>query len=439
MDPLGLAYVSTTYNSLLSFGGEAVNSYEFRKLIFHPSIQKYKPKIIMGGAGVWQIKDAGVQEEFGIKTLFQGEAERELISIVKKLLNNEKAPKYYISKQPDYKKIPLIRYPATYGIVEITRGCGRGCKFCSPTMRKKYSFPISHIMKEVATTVKFGCKMIFPNSEDIFLYKSYNGFKPNRNQIIKLFKAITSYPGVELIHLSHSSLAPIIYDPKILEELSPMLLEKTNRELNGKKFVTVEVGVETGSVRLMQKYMRGKALPFSVDRWPELVCQGIGIMNDNDWYPLCTIMAGMPDEQEEDIIATLNLIDDLKGAKMFYTPVLFIPLKEAILHNAHRASLKNFNQYHWDFITTCWRRNMDIWTDQKADWFMKFMILSTLLYYRFKHGPETTRSLLNLAGFSGLNVNLRLDKKCEPELCMDDHSHSRLEKFQSSSEPPKLN
>ncbi|WP_455392747.1 B12-binding domain-containing radical SAM protein [[Eubacterium] cellulosolvens] len=425
MDPLGLAYVSTTYNSLLSFGGEAVNSYEFKKLLAHPAIKRYKPKIIVGGSGVWQIHDAGFQETFEITTLFQGEAERDLIPLVRKMVRDEKVPKYVISKKPDYKNIPFIKHAGTYGTVEITRGCGRGCQFCSPTMRKKHSFPISHIMKEVEITVNNGCKMIFPNSEDIFLYKSNPGFKPNRDQIVKLFKAICSYPGIELIHLSHASLAPIIYDPKILEELSPLLLEKTKRRLRGKRFVTVEVGVETGSVRLMQKYMKGKALPYSVDRWPELVCEGIGIMNDNDWYPLCTIMAGMPDESEKDVLATLELIDDLKGYKLFYTPVLFIPLKEAMLHDAHRASLKNFNKLHWEFITTSWRRNIDIWSDQKWDWFVKITVLSTLLYYRLKHGPNTTRSLLNLAGFPGFNLNLRPDKKCEPGLCEDEPEHFR--------------
>lgn len=419
MDPLGLAYVSTTYNSLLSFGGEAVNSHEFKKLLAHPAIQKYKPKILLGGSGVWQIKDAGMQDHFNITTLFQGEAERDLIPLVKKIMNNENVPKYFVSKKPDYKKIPMIKHAATYGTIEITRGCGRGCQFCSPTMRKKYSFPISHIMKEVEITVKNGCKMIFPNSEDIFLYKSNPGFKPNREEITKLFKAISTYPGVEFIHLSHASLAPIIYDPKILENITPYLIDKTKRRLRGKKYVTVEVGVETGSVRLMKKYMKGKALPFTVDKWPELVAQGIGIMNDHDWYPLCTIMAGMPNEKEEDVLATLELIDDLKGLRLFYTPVLFIPLKEAILHDAHRASLKNFNKLHWDFITTSWRRNIEIWSDQKWDWFVKLTVLTTLLYYRFKHGPDTTRSLLNLAGFPGINVNTRPEKKCDPGFCMD--------------------
>ncbi len=419
MDPLGLAYVSTTYNSILSFGGEALNAHEFNILMNHPALLKYKPRVIVGGSGVWQIKDADMQKKYRIDLLFQGEAENDLIPLVKKILNGEQVPSYFVSRQPDYKKIPLIKHAATYGTVEITRGCGRGCQFCSPTMRKKYSFPISHIMKEVKATIKSGSKMIFPNSEDIFLYKSHPGFKPNREEIVKLFKAICSYPGVDLVHLSHASLAPIIYDPKILEELTPILIEKTDRDLNGKRFVTVEVGVETGSVRLMKKYMRGKALPYKVDNWPKLVYEGIANMNDNDWYPLCTIMVGMPDEKEEDVQATLELLDDLKDLTLFYTPVLFIPLKEAILHDAHRASLEYLNELHWEFITTSWRRNIDTWADQKQDWFVKMTVLTTFLYYRYKHGPVSTKSLLNLTGFPGFNVSTRTEKACNPELCLE--------------------
>ena len=49
MDPMGLAYVSTTYNSLIGFGGEALNASEFERLVDHPSIQQYKPKVVVGG------------------------------------------------------------------------------------------------------------------------------------------------------------------------------------------------------------------------------------------------------------------------------------------------------------------------------------------------------------------------------------------------------
>jgi radical SAM superfamily enzyme YgiQ (UPF0313 family) len=423
MDPMGLAYVSTTYNSLIGFGGEALNASEFEKLITHPAIQKYKPKIIVGGAGSWQINEAGTQKKWGIDVLFQGEGEEDLVGVFKKMMNNEPVPSYYVAQKPNRKNIPPIKHAACYGMVEITRGCGRGCQFCTPTNRTKYSFPLEYIMKEVKTNINGGTSTIFTVTEDIFLYKSKPGFIPNREAIVKLYKSITSYPGVEHILLSHASLAPVIYDRKLLEELSPILLEKTRwtPELNKsypKRFVSVEVGIETGSVRLMKKYMKGKALPYSVDNWPELVVQGVGIMNDHDWWPLCTIMTGQPDETEDDVRATLDLIDDLRNhnAKMFYTPVLFIPLKEAVLGNYRRTNLKNLSELQWEVIARCWRNNIDFWSPDKR-WLLNPMFFFTHWFYaRWKHGKKATVPMMHLAGFP---IAKKTDRLCNPEYCQD--------------------
>jgi radical SAM superfamily enzyme YgiQ (UPF0313 family) len=423
MDPLGLAYVSTTYNSLIGFGGEALNASEFKKLVNHPSIKKYQPKVIVGGAGSWQISEANLQDELGIDILFQGEAENDLISVIKKILNKQVVPKYYTSPKSSIKQVPLINQAASYGMVEITRGCGRGCQFCSPTMRTKFSFPIDHIMKEVEINVKGGSNTIFTVSEDIFLYKSSPGFKPNRDEIVKLYKSISNYPGVEHILLSHASFAPIIYDKKILDELTPILIEKTKwhpdtSKMYKKPFISVEVGIETGSTRLMSKYMSGKALPYSIDRWPELVIEGIGVMNDYDWWPLCTIMTGQPDETEDDVRATLDLVDDLKNhnAKMFYTPVLFIPLKEAILGDQKRTNLNNLTELQWEVLSRCWRNNIDFWTPDMKWIYGPIFFLSHWFYARWKHGKKATGPMMRLAG---LPISAKYDKECDPSYCQN--------------------
>ena len=423
MDPMGLAYVSITYNSLIGFGGEALNAAEFKKLVTHPFIQKYKPKVVVGGAGSWQIGEAGMQEELGIDVLFHGEGEENIVEVFRKILNDKKIPKYFEAKKPNQEKIPLIKHAACYGMVEITRGCGRGCQFCSPTMRTKYSFPLEHIMKEVEINVKEGSKSIFTVTEDIFLYKSKPGFIPNRKEIVKLYKSIASYPGVEHILLSHASFVPIIYDPKILEELTPILIEKTKwnpktSKTYTKPFISVEIGIETGSVRLMQKYMKGKALPYSIDNWPELVIQGVGLLNDHDWWPLCTIMTGQPDETEEDVIATLNLIDDLRNhnAKMFYTPVLFIPLKDAVLGNSRRTNLKNLTEPQWEILSRCWKNNIDFWTPDMKWIYGPAFFMSHWLYARWRHGKKATIPMMRLAG---LPVARHIDKSCNQEYCQN--------------------
>ena len=423
MDPLGLAYVSTTYNSLIGFGGEALNASEFKKIINHPSIKKYRPKIIVGGAGSWQIEEAGVQKKFCIDVLFQGEAENDLIPLIEKIINDKPVPSYFTAQKSNKKQIPLIRHAASYGMVEITRGCGRGCQFCSPTMRTKYSFPLDHIIKEVEINIREGTKSIFTVSEDIFLYKSKPGFKPNRLEIVKLYKTIASYPGVDNILLSHASLAPIIYDKKILEELTPILIEKTKwkpetSKLYKKPFISVEVGIETGSVRLMKKYMMGKALPYQIDKWPELVIEGIGLMNDYDWWPLCTIMTGQPEETDNDVRATLDLIDDLRNnnAKMFYTPVLFIPLKEAVLGNQRRTNLNNLSELQWEVLSRCWKNNIDFWTPDMKWIYGPLFFLSHWLYARWRHGKKATAPMMHLAG---IPVSSKFDKQCDPTYCQN--------------------
>ena len=76
-------------------------------------------------------------------------------------------------------------------------------------------------------------------------------------------------------------------------------------------------------------------------------------------------MTGQPEETEEDVQATLELIDELKyhHAKMFYTPVLFIPLKDALLGDCKRTSLTNLTELQWEvlrchvFCPEFWRRD----------------------------------------------------------------------------------
>jgi radical SAM superfamily enzyme YgiQ (UPF0313 family) len=212
-----------------------------------------------------------------------------------------------------------------------------------------------------------------------------------------------------------------LYDKKLLDELSPILLEKTKwtpgaSKLYKKPFVSVEMGIETGSVRLMKKHMKGKALPFSVENWPELVVQSIGKLNDYDWWPLCTIMTGQPDETEEDVLATINLIDELKAinAKMFYTPVLFIPLKEAILGNYARSNLENLTELQWEVLARCWKNNIDFWTPDMKKIYGPAFFAVHWLYYRWKHGKKATRPMLRLSGFP---VSQKIEMPCNPEYC----------------------
>ncbi|NIV91724.1 radical SAM protein, partial [candidate division KSB1 bacterium] len=244
------------------------------------------------------------QKKYEIDCIVMGEGEKTALKIFRMALKGEELPPVVETESPDPEEIPCIMHPSIFGITEITRGCGRGCKFCSPTLRRRYSFPLEHILKEVELNAKNGTKMIILASEDLFLYQSREKFLPNREAIVALIKSIAAVPGVKYIQPAHASLAPVVYDPEMVEEIGPILLEKSRWVTKGTRYSSVEIGIETGSIRLMNEHMKGKMLPYKPKEWHDIVTKGIKILNENRIWPLATLIIGLPGENEKDTIAT---------------------------------------------------------------------------------------------------------------------------------------
>jgi radical SAM superfamily enzyme YgiQ (UPF0313 family) len=423
MDSMGLAYVSLTYNSIFGFGGESLDAFEFEKVLGNAALTRFDPRIIVGGAGSWQVRDAGKMEELGIDTLVHGEGENVLTDLFHKALNGEPLPKEVYGPAVKEDSIPLIRRAASYGVVEITRGCGRGCSFCSPTNRRKNSRPLDFIMKEVETNVRGGSNSIFTATEDMFIYQCGPKFKPNREAVVRLYRTIAEHPGVDYIHLSHASIAPAVYDPDMVEELTPILEEKSLysprlRKSYERRFPTVLFGIESGSIRIMEKYMRGKALPYDVKDWHEIVTQGVGIFNDNGWRPLGTIITGWPGETEDDTMETLELLDKMKDLDMFYVPLLFIPLQDSKLRDERMMPLERLNEAQLDFLATCWKYNISCWDRKWQPIYSIASMASYYMYFRWKHGKSFKQPALRIAGLHpGLYVGER--NECDPRVCSE--------------------
>lgn len=413
MDPLGMGYVSKTYSSLIG-GGEPMNAIEFRKLMEHESFQRYKPTVIVGGAGAWQLENQNVTQSYEIDCVVTGESEAVLGKLFAKAVKGESLPRVVHTKvSPKDEDIPTIKHASIYGCVEISRGCGRNCQFCTPTMQKRRNFPLEKILEEVEVNVKGGSDMITLGTEDVFLYGAKNdGFIPDKGAVLKLLRSVASTSGVKAIQPSHMSLAPVVCDPGMVKEASEILIEHNWFGYHGKPIVTAETGIETGSARLMRKYMVGKPLPFKPEDWGEVVSQAFGILNDNVWCPLATLIVGLPDETEDDVIATLELIEDLKEYMAFYVPLLFVPLEGCLLDKERGSELDSLSKLRWEVFTRCWQYNVRIWRSSFLEFrirnpflcsfITKFLLPSagffTGLYYGAKHGKTVKDSIWSMAG-----------------------------------------
>jgi radical SAM superfamily enzyme YgiQ (UPF0313 family) len=367
MDPTGMGYVSKTYSSIIG-GGESLNAIEFHKLVSHRSIKKFKPTIIVGGFGSWQLERKNVADSYGVDCVFIGGRPDAIIEVFKKAVNDEPLPRVVRAAESsvdwDYTTMPLTKHAAIHGAVEISKGCGRNCQFCTPTMQSKVDIPLGNIMNEVKTTVKEGSDHITLVTEDLFLYGAKGkNFIPNKKAVTKLVKSVADYPGVKSIQASHMSLAPVVCKPDMIKELAEILIVRSWYSHGSKPIITAETGIETGSTRLMKKYMAGKMLPYKPEQWQDIVTSAFGILNDNDWYPLATLIIGLPEEKEEDILETLELMDALKGFNAFYVPLFFVPLENCILMNKKGAELDSLSRARWDFFIRCWEYNIRIWRD----------------------------------------------------------------------------
>ena len=415
MDPTGMGYVSKTYSSLVG-GGESMNAIEFRSLIKHRLIRMYKPRIVVGGFGSWQVERKEVADDYGIDCVLIGGKAEAIVDIFSKAVNGKPLPRIVRAENDlhssEGQSMPMIRHAAIHGAVEISKGCGRNCQFCTPTMQRKVDIPLDRILKEVEITTMEGSSNITLVTEDLFLYGTKTKqFTPNKKAVLKLVKSVADHPGVEGIQPSHMSLAPVVCDATMVQEVAEALIEHNWYFHDKKVIVTSETGIETGSVRLMKKYMAGKMLPYKPEQWQEIVAQAFGILNDNDWYPLATLIVGLPQEREEDVAETLELMDDLRDYNAFYVPLFFVPLENCVLMHKKGAEIDSLSKVRWELLLRCWEYNIRIWRDtfleQRIRNPMIFKAMKRVLipyaakvagiYYGLKRGEQMRQALWKMA------------------------------------------
>src|SRR5258708_32660620 len=75
-NPLGISYATDVYSKIAGKNLIPINAAEFLKIVTHPVIRKFRPKIVIGGPGAWQLERANRLDEFNVDYLIDGEIER---------------------------------------------------------------------------------------------------------------------------------------------------------------------------------------------------------------------------------------------------------------------------------------------------------------------------------------------------------------------------
>jgi radical SAM superfamily enzyme YgiQ (UPF0313 family) len=409
-NPLGISYATDVYTKLMGKNLMPLNASEFIKIVTHPVITRFKPKIVIGGPGAWQLEKADRLDEFKVDYLIDGEIERVFSELFQRIIGGDptlprivKIPK---DQQPSVDEIPVVRHRSTFGVVEITRGCGRGCQFCSPATKVGRSFPLEHILAGVEVNAREGATEVMLASEDMFLYEQLPNFGTNLPALEKLFRAVKLVPGIETIQTSHITMAPVVKNPEIIERLTPLIVpysHVTHKDSSDPNHCIADpiIGLETGSPRIFDQFMKGKAYPYKSHQWRDVVLKGMEILNRHNWYPFCTFIIGLPGETEEDTKQSLDLLYDLRQAKGMFVPTWFVPLENTRMQKKDGAKLIEMTERQWEFFFTCWKYNVEFFRGGTVERFKYSM--GVPFYYRMlgkKLFGETMKyPLYRFAGF----------------------------------------
>jgi radical SAM superfamily enzyme YgiQ (UPF0313 family) len=346
-DPLGIGPATSTFTSI--FSGDSYMKAKFREVLNNPSILKHKPKIIVGGPGAWQLTDGATRRGLGITTVVLGEGEMVVPELFRKAVRGESLPEMVMGEVTPIDHIAMLEGASVDGLVEISRGCGRGCDFCIPTMAKYRSRTIDDVIADVRVNIAAGRQPCL-HAEDVIRYGAKR-IEVDPKPLIGLFQAVSEVPGVTRMTISHFALASVASAPEEIRTISDIM------KVTEKQWMSGQTGIETGSPELMKRYMYGKCLPFEPDSWQETVVSGFKVLDTNHWIPCATLIMGLPGETENDVELTLELIRKINGYRSLIVPLFFVATGE-LNHGERSFTAEQMSKAHTKLFLDCWEHNL---------------------------------------------------------------------------------
>jgi radical SAM superfamily enzyme YgiQ (UPF0313 family) len=428
-NPLGVTFAAGVYTSIFGSSKLPINSHyaraAFAKIKASPYRQNFK--VIVGGSGGWQITQTDTYDDLGVDCVVEGRSESaDSMALFRKAIQGEALPREITVAHPTSRD--AILFPdtrTTFGVVEMTTGCGRRCNFCVPDLNPQIDLPKEGILGAVRANVREGNKQISLATEDMFIWGQVETetpfFFPNREALLDLYSSIVNTPGVEQHALSHSTIAPFVVDPLLIKKLSDILLDKSPIHLPRlsthpkKKALVPLVGLETGSRRMAKKVMPSKGVPFRIEDWPSLVLEGLRVANRNNWFPMMTLIVGSPGETDEDVEETLDLIYEMerRGLFAFLIPSIFTPLHDTRMEKEKGVTeTRKLTPRQWQLMMKCWKMNLR--PGQYSWWGPTAWRLGSLGMWLYKlrriNGPNFTWPLWMFSGVISEKTLARMGK-----------------------------
>lgn len=366
-DPLGTGMSNTTTTNFWS--GELYTSYWTRQMLtgIAEAKQKYGFKIVAGGAGAWQLNaDRKRSAELGIDVIFDGYFEDLGPKLIDDIINARTVDQYICETKTAIANLKPITRASAMGIMELSRGCGRGCNFCTTASRKMEHLPVEIIISDIETNLAAGIDAVVSSSEDFFRYGAV-GIKPDFEKLCELLSEMQKLKRLSFMQIDHGNVTSVL-------QLTDEQLIEIRRLLTWQKhsdYLWVNMGVESANGHLVAANCPGKIAPYQPEQWEDMVRQAVDKMSRTGFFSVLSVILGLPGETPDDVTRTLKLIKYLAGKHAVIFPIFYEPLTQQERQAGHTFTVKKMTLDHLELYRTCYEINFQkiprlFWDNQRA-------------------------------------------------------------------------
>lgn len=352
-DPLGNGMSNTTTKSF--WKGELYTSFWTRKMLAQiaEAKQKYNFKVVAGGAGAWQWdRYEGSTAAECIDVIFEGYFESQGPALFADLIEGRPTDSYILEEGTCTERVRPIKNPSLLGIIELSRGCARGCKFCTMGDKKMSHLSCDTICADLETNVAGGVKSVVSGSEDFFRYGA-EGIKPDFDKLRDLLEHMRQVKGLSFMQIDHANISTVaqMTDDQLKEIRRLLTWEKESN------YLWVNMGVESANGHLVAQNSPGKIAPFRPDDWEDIVRQTVERMSKNGFFSVISLILGLPGETPDDVQRTLKFVKYLEKQHAVVFPVFYEPLSAEQIAGDFAFTVGKMTAEHLELYSSCYEIN----------------------------------------------------------------------------------
>ncbi len=349
-DPLGVGMNSTTMEGLL--GGRIYVGAWFRRLA--EKIKRLKNRAprasaVAGGPGAGELaEDPEARRELGIDYVITGACEGSVAELIGAVEEDRPDGAVLQGRDGRAAAVPEVQGGVTAGAVELSRGCGLGCRFCSLRDVPMRHLPEETIIADARTNVRSGAESISLISEDIFRYGS-EGRRARPEALLGMLRRLRRELNIDLIQTDHANVASVA-------QFSDAQLREFYRLMAGAgaERVWVNLGVETASGELLARNGgRAKMGGRGPDEWGEFCLRQVRRLSEAGVFPLVSLIVGLPGERPGHVRRTRRWVQRLRNDRVAVFPLFYAPCEE----DSSGFGIEDMTDEHWRLFKQCYRLN----------------------------------------------------------------------------------